>query len=175
MSDDRLMNVLFLCRKNSARSLFAECVLAREGRGRFSAFSAGSAPADAPNEHALEELQKNNFLVDELRSKSWDEFTGPDAPEMDFVFTLCDEAANEACPVWPGTPMTAHWSIADPAVAAGNPLEQRRAYVRAFAEVKNRVSIFVNLPFESLDRLKLQAQLDAIGGSIDVGAEEAPA
>lgn len=166
--------MLFLCMANSARSIFAEALLARHGRGRFRAFSAGSAPAGRVHPRALEVLERNNFLTQDLRSKDWHEFARTGAPQMDFVFTVCDKTAGEVCPVWPGQPMTAHWGILDPVAAKGADWEIRAAFTQAFNELQNRISIFVNLPFESLDRLKLQERLDAIG-RVKVADMPAPA
>ena len=160
---ERIYNVLFLCTGNSARSIFGECLLNRFGRGRFHGYSAGSHPKDVVHPLALEVLKRNNYLTDELRSKDWAEFATPDSPRMDFVFTVCDRAAAEVCPVWPGQPMTAHWGIADPAAVEGDEMARMMAFRRAFRELQNRVAIFVNLPFESLDKLKLQEKLDEIG------------
>lgn len=164
-------NVLFLCTGNSARSILAECLVERWGRGRFRGFSAGSHPKGKVHPMALEVLRRNNYVIDELRSKDWAEFAEPDAPKMDFVFTVCDSAAAEVCPVWPGQPMTAHWGIADPAMELGNEMAQMAAFNTAFRELQNRISIFVNLPFKSLDKLKLQKKLDEIG-QVHLGDEE---
>jgi arsenate reductase len=160
---DRPYNVLFLCTGNSARSILAEAILEREGGGRFRAFSAGSAPKGEVHPFALDLLRRANFKTDRFRSKSWDEFAQPDAPALDFVFTVCDNAASEVCPVWPGQPMTAHWGIPDPAAAQGNEAERRLAFADAFRMLSNRISIFVSLPIASLDRLALKRQLEAIG------------
>ena len=160
---EKTYNVLFLCTGNSARSIIAECLIERWGNGRFRGYSAGSSPAGEVNPLAIELLQRHNFVTESLRSKNWDEFSGPDAPAMDFVFTVCDNAAAEACPVWPGQPMTAHWGIADPAAVEGDDMTRMMAFRKAFAELENRISIFANLPFESLDQLKLQRRLDEIG------------
>lgn len=156
-------NVLFLCTGNSARSIFAESLLNRLGRGKFRAFSAGSHPKAAVHPLTLEILAKNNFETGGLRSKDWSEFEGSEAPKMDFVFTVCDRAAAETCPVWSGQPVTAHWGIADPAAVVGNEITRRAAFRTAFAELQNRIAIFVNLPFDSLDRLRLKERLDEIG------------
>lgn len=156
-------NILFLCTGNSARSIMAECILAREGGGRFRAFSAGSHPAGRLNPLALALLQRLNFDTGGLRSKSWDEFAAPGAPELDFVFTVCDDAAGELCPVWPGQPMTAHWGVPDPATAAGNDAERAAFTADVFRMLSNRISIFVSLPLASLDRLSLQRRLQEIG------------
>ncbi len=158
-------NVLFLCTGNSARSIMAECVLRREGMGRFNAYSAGSKPAGQVNPFALDLLQRENHKIDGLRSKDWAEFATAGAPEMDFVFTVCDNAANEVCPVWPGQPMTAHWGIPDPAAAEGDEAVKRLAFADALRMLTNRISIFVNLPLTSLDKLSLQKRLSEIGQS----------
>lgn len=162
---DKVYNVLFLCTGNSARSIFGECLITRWGSGRFKGFSAGSHPKGAVHPMALQVLRLNNYVTDDLRSKDWEEFGSSDAPEMDFVFTVCDRAAAETCPVWPGQPMTAHWGVADPAAAEGNETERMLAFQMAFKELQNRIAIFVSLPIKSLDRLKLQRELDRIGGS----------
>ncbi|MGH6736780.1 MAG: arsenate reductase ArsC [Methyloceanibacter sp.] len=156
-------NVLFLCTGNSARSIMAECLLNRLGVGKFRAFSAGSHPAGAINPRALNLLRKTNFDVSKLRSKSWDEFATPGAPKLDFVFTVCDNAANEVCPIWPGQPMTAHWGLPDPAAADGTEAEKAFAFDDCFRMLNQRISIFVNLPLESLSKLSLQKHLDEIG------------
>ena len=158
-------NVLFLCTGNSARSIMAECLLERIGAARFQAFSAGSFPAGAVNPHALEILERHNHRTDHLRSKSWDEFAAPGAPEMDFVFTVCDSAAGEVCPVWPGRPVSAHWGLADPAGVEGTEAVIRAAFANAYREIATRIEIFASLPFESLDRLALKRRLDEIGAS----------
>ncbi|MTI42131.1 protein tyrosine phosphatase [Roseibium hamelinense] len=158
-----IYNVLFLCTGNSARSIMAEAIMNREGQGWFKAYSAGSFPTGEVRPETLELLARMNYKTDDLRSKSWDEFSGPDAPEMDFVFTVCDQAAKESCPVWPGQPMSAHWGVADPAAAEGNKAERELAYSDAFRMLNNRISIFVNLPIKSLDKLSLQKKLDDIG------------
>jgi protein-tyrosine-phosphatase len=168
-------NVLFLCTGNSARSVMAEVVLNREGRGHFRAFSAGSHPKGRIHPYTLDLLRRMNFDASGLRSKSWDEFSGPDAPKLDFVFTVCDDAAAEACPYWPGQPMTAHWGVPDPAAATGNEAEIRLAFADAFRMLSNRISIFINLPIRSLDQLSLQRQLDAIGKTKDAGRDPASA
>ena len=160
---DRKFNVLFLCTGNSARSILAEAILGREGIGRFAAYSAGSQPKGTPHPFAIDLLKKLNYKTDFARSKSWDEFAVAGAPVMDFVFTVCDDAAAEACPVWPGQPMSAHWGVPDPAAAQGTEAERRFAFSDAYRMLSNRISIFVNLPLTSLDRLALQAQLSEIG------------
>lgn len=167
---DRPFNVLFLCTGNSARSILAEAILNREGHGNFRAFSAGSQPKGAPHPYALDLLRKLNFDVGGLRSKSWNEFSGPAAPPLDFVFTVCDNAAGEACPYWPGQPMTAHWGVPDPAAATGNEAQVRLAFADTFRMLSNRIAIFASLPLGSLDRLTLQAQLSDIGKTRDSAA-----
>ena len=156
-------NVLFLCTGNSARSILAESILRKEGKGRFRAFSAGSHPKAAVNPFALKVLESYNCPTNDLRSKSWDEFAAPGAPAMDFVFTVCDTAAAETCPVWPGQPMTAHWGIEDPAAVEGTDIQKEAAFVLAARYLKNRISIFTNLPIKSLDRMALNAKLREIG------------
>ncbi|HUW74000.1 MAG TPA: arsenate reductase ArsC [Methyloceanibacter sp.] len=154
------LNVLFLCTGNSARSILAECILNREGMGRFRGYSAGSMPTGKVNPLALNLLGKLNYDVSSLRSKSWEEFAGA---ELDFVFTVCDNAANEVCPIWPGQPMTAHWGLPDPAAVRGTEAEKAFAFDDTYRMLNQRISIFVNLPLESLNKLSLQKQLDAIG------------
>jgi protein-tyrosine-phosphatase len=163
----RPYNVLFLCTGNSARSIMAEAVLNRDGRGHFRAFSAGSQPKGQVHPYAIDLLRKLNCDVAGLRSKSWSEFAVSDAPQLDFVFTVCDNAAAEACPVWPGQPMTAHWGVPDPAAATGNEAELRLAFADALRMLTNRINTFVSLPTRSLDRLTLQRRLDSIGRSTD--------
>ena len=158
-------NVLFLCTGNSARSIMAECLLERIGAARFRAFSAGSFPAGAVNPYALEILGRRNHGTDHLRSKSWDEFAVPGAPEMDFVFTVCDQAAGEVCPVWPGQPVSAHWGFADPAGVEGKEAVIRAAFENTYREIATRIETFASLSFESLDRLALKRKLDEIGAS----------
>jgi arsenate reductase len=161
----RTFNVLFLCTGNTARSILAESILARDGAGRFRAYSAGSQPKGTVNPFALRVLDAAGYPLEGLRSKSWQEYAAPGAPVMDFVFTVCDSAAGEACPVWPGQPMTAHWGIEDPAAVEGNDIEKEAGFVAAFRYLRNRISVFTALPVASLDRLTLQARLDAIGNS----------
>ena len=156
-------NVLFLCTGNSARSIMAEVILNRAGQGNFRAFSAGSHPKGRVHPFTLDLLRKLNYDVSELRSKSWSEFAKPGAQPLDFVFTVCDDAAKESCPVWPGQPMTAHWGIPDPAAFEGTEVEQRLAFADALRMLTNRINIFVALPLRSLSALTLQKQLDAIG------------
>lgn len=162
---DRPFHVLFLCTGNSARSIMAEGILNRLGGGRFVAHSAGSFPTGKVNPLALEILGNNGIPTAGLRSKAWDEFAEPGAPHVDFVFTVCDKAAGETCPIWPGQPMTAHWGIADPAAAQGSDAEKRAAFFNAFRELSQRIRIFTSLPIRSLDRIRLQERLDAIGRS----------
>ncbi len=162
MSDDAF-NVLFLCTGNSARSIMAEGILRKEGAGRFAAFSAGSHPKGAVNPLAVKVLESFGYPIDGYRSKPWDEFAAPGAPPLDFVFTVCDSAAGEACPVWPGQPMTAHWGIEDPAAVEGTPIQKEAAFVTAFKYLRNRISVFISLPIRSLDRMALGAKLREIG------------
>jgi len=156
-------NVLFLCTGNSARSILAEAYLNSAGRGRFVAYSAGSQPAGRVNPFALELLRKNRMSTEGLRSKNWDEFAQPGAPKMNFVFTVCDNAAGEVCPVWPGQPVSAHWGIEDPAAVQGTDEGKRRAFLKAFTQLSTRINLFLNLPLEKLDRMALKAKLDEIG------------
>jgi protein-tyrosine-phosphatase len=160
---DKPLNVLFLCTGNSARSIMAEAIMNREGRGRFRAYSAGSHPKGAVNPNAIRLLQSLHHDTSGLRSKSWDEFERPDAPRMDFVFTVCDDAAAEVCPIWPGQPMTAHWGMPDPAAATGSTAEISLAFAEAYRMLANRLNIFMNLPLASLGKLSLQRRLDEIG------------
>ena len=160
---DKKLNVLFLCTGNSARSIIAEAILNREGFGKFQAFSAGSFPKGEVNPHALALLKRLNYDTSFARSKSWDEFGDPAAPKMDFVFTVCDDAAKETCPIWPGQPMSAHWGVPDPALATGTLVEKELAFAEVYRMLSNRISIFSNLPLASLDRMKLQKHLDDIG------------
>jgi arsenate reductase (thioredoxin) len=163
-------NVLFLCTGNSARSIIAECVLGRLGRPRFRAFSAGSFPKGVVHPYALELLDRQGYPTSHLRSKSWDEFARPGAPRLHFVFTVCDNAANEQCPVWPGQPMTAHWGLPDPATATGTAAERRLAFAETLRMLNHRISAFVNLPIQSLDRLSLQKRLDELGRKLPESA-----
>ncbi len=162
---DNPYNVLFLCTGNSARSIMAESILRKDGDGRFRAFSAGSAPKGAVHPLALRTLDSLDYPTEGMRSKSWLEFAAPNAPVMDFVFTVCDNAAGEACPVWPGQPMTAHWGIEDPAEAQGTELEKQAAFTTAFRYLKNRIGTFISLPLRSIDKLSLGARLREIGHS----------
>ena len=159
----RAFNVLFLCTGNSARSILGEAIANGIGRKRFVGYSAGSQPKGEVHPLALELLRQMNLPTASLRSKAWDEFALAGAPTMDFIFTVCDSAAGEACPVWPGHPMTAHWGLPDPAAVEGPEIERRRAFRQTFAALENRIKLFASLPFESLDRLSLQHRLDAIG------------
>jgi arsenate reductase (thioredoxin) len=156
-------NVLFLCTGNSARSILAEAILNHLGAGRFRAFSAGSLPAGRVNPHAIALLERNGLPAAGLRSKSWDEFAAPDAPAMDYIFTVCDNAAGEICPIWPGHPVTAHWGIEDPAAVRGDPEQVQRAFGKAFAALSARIGAFVALPIDHLDPGALQRRLDRIG------------
>ncbi|MDR6758615.1 protein-tyrosine-phosphatase [Mycoplana sp. BE70] len=160
---DKTYNVLFLCTGNSARSILAESIRNKEGGGRFRAFSAGSQPKGEVNPHALKELEALGYPVTGFSSKSWDEFAEPGAPEMDFIFTVCDSVYGEACPVWIGHPMTAHWGVADPAAVVGSETEIQRAFATAARFLKNRITAFVSLPLASIDRLALETKLSRIG------------
>jgi len=162
---NRTFNVLFLCTGNSARSILSEALLNKSGQGRFRAFSAGSHPAGRVNPYALELLQNIGFSTDGLRSKSWDEFAAPGAPKLDFVFTVCDNAAGEVCPMWPGQPITAHWGIPDPAAVVGTDEQKRRAFEDAFRVLDRRISLFLSLPIRSLGQLALEERLSEIGRS----------
>lgn len=167
---ERIYNVLFLCTGNSARSILSECALNRLGGGRFRAYSAGSFPKGEVHPYALELLKRQNYPTQRLRSKSWSEFAEPGAPSLDFVFTVCDNAAGEACPIWPGQPMTAHWGLPDPAAVEGNEAERRLAFAETLRMLNNRISTFVNLPITSLDRLSLQKRLHEIGRDLPASA-----
>ena len=160
---DRVLNALFICTGNSARSIMAEAILNAEGNGRFRAFSAGTAPSGQPNPEVLNLLKQKNYDTSDLRSKSVDEFSAEGAPQMDFVFTVCDHAANEACPTWPGQPMNAHWGLADPVRAEGTDAQKHLAFQQAYGLLRNRITAFVSLPFETLDRISLQHKVDDIG------------
>ncbi len=159
----KIYNVLFLCTGNSSRSIMAEALLDTLGKGKFRAFSAGSHPAGAVNPHAIEQAKSHNYPVENLRSKSWDEFAGPDAPHMDFVITVCDKAAGEVCPVWPGQPITAHWGFPDPAAVQGSEEKKRAAFAKVGREIKTRLELFMNLPIDKLERMAIQRELDTIG------------
>jgi protein-tyrosine-phosphatase len=161
---EKVWNVLFLCTGNSARSVMGEVILNRVGGGRFRGYSAGSQPKGEVHPYTLELLKNFNYDISTLRSKSGDEFAVPGAPEMDFVFTVCDQAAAETCPIWPGQPMSAHWGIPDPAAVEGKEAERRVAFVEAYGVLERRLSIFTSLPLASLDRLALKKRLDEMGG-----------
>jgi protein-tyrosine-phosphatase len=165
MTGDRPFNVLFLCTGNSARSIIAEAIINRVGAGKFKGYSAGSMPKGQVHPLAINLLNKLNNDTTGLRSKSWEEFSTPDAPKMDFVFTVCDNAANEVCPFWPGQPMTAHWGVLDPVAAEGNETQRALAFADTYRMLNNRISIFTSLPLKSLDSLTLQRHLDDIGRS----------
>ena len=160
---EHIYNVLFLCTGNTARSILAEGILRGKGSGKFQAFSAGSQPKGVVNPFAIKTLAEYGYPTDGYRSKSWEEFANPNAPVMDFVFTVCDSAAGEACPIWPGQPMTAHWGIPDPAAVEGTDLEKQAAFNTAFRYLKNRITTFVNLPIKSIDRMALGSRLQEIG------------
>lgn len=164
---EKVYNVLFLCTGNSARSIMGEAILNRLGGRRFRGFSAGSHPKGEVHPYTLDLLRQFNHPTGELRSKSWDEFAAPGSPDLDFVFTVCDSAANEVCPVWPGQPMTAHWGMPDPAAVEGSEAERRAAFMDAYGRLYNRISIFISLPLASLDRLALKRRLDEIGQKTD--------
>ena len=158
-------NVLFLCTGNSARSIMAEAIMNRKGRENFTAFSAGSHPSGAVRPEAIRQIEKAGLSAADARSKSWDEFSKPDSPHLSFVFTVCDNAANEVCPFWPGQPMTAHWGIPDPAAVQGSAAEVERAYSQAFQALDRRISLFLCLPFATIDTFALQEKLNDIGKS----------
>jgi arsenate reductase (thioredoxin) len=163
MTAGRVYNVLFLCTGNSARSILAEVLIEHWGKGRFNGYSAGSFPKGAVHSLALEELERHDFPTSGLRSKSWNEFARPGAPVMDFVFTVCDQAANETCPVWPGNPVTAHWGVPDPAAVEGTEAQQRKAFRDAYLAIESRIRIFVALPIHKLDRMALKRKVEEIG------------
>jgi protein-tyrosine-phosphatase len=170
----RPYGILFLCTHNSARSILAECVMNRVGSGKVKAYSAGSHPSGKVHPYALDLARKLNYDTSKLRSKSWEEFAQPGAPALDFVFTVCDDAANETCPVWPGQPMSAHWGLADPSRVEGSEAERRLAFADTHRMLYQRCSIFVSLPIAALDRLSLQRRLDEIGRTkADAAPEEA--
>jgi arsenate reductase len=156
-------NVLFLCTGNSARSIMAEAILNHKGKGRFTAYSAGSHPSGQPRPEALKQIESAGISTAGLRSKSWNEFAAPGAPKLDFVFTVCDNAARETCPYWPGQPMTAYWGIADPAAAQGTPEEVARAFRDAFTVLDRRIGLFLSLPLSTLDELAIKHEIDEIG------------
>jgi len=165
-----IKNVLFLCTGNSARSIIAEAIMNRVGAGRFHGYSAGSHPTGTVNPHAIALLKALNHPTGDLRSKDWDEFSGPDAPQMDFVFTVCDNAANEICPIWPGQPMSAHWGLPEPAAVEGTDAEIAAAFADTYRMMNNRIEVFANLPHASLDRLSLQRHLDEVGRTLPESA-----
>jgi protein-tyrosine-phosphatase len=167
---ERVYNVLFLCTANTARSILAESILNKDGHGRFRAFSAGSQPKGTINPFAVKVLESFGYPTDGMRSKAWDEFAKPDAPVMDFVFTVCDNAAGETCPLWPGQPMTAHWGIEDPAAVQGTDIQKEAAFVAAFRYLKNRISLLTALPIANLDQIALGTKLRDIGRSDDTSA-----
>ena len=171
VNEDKVYRVLFLCTGNSARSILAECILNRLGQGTFQAYSAGSQPKGTVHPYALELLQHHNYATEHLRSKSWEEFSGPHAPPLDFVFTLCDEAAQETCPVWPGQPISAHWGLPDPAAVDGIEAEKRFAFLDTMRMLNHRINIFVNLPVAKLDQLSLRQRMDAIGKTTPQAAQ----
>ncbi|MBU4184086.1 MAG: arsenate reductase ArsC [Hydrogenophaga sp.] len=167
MNTPKVYNVLFLCTGNSARSIMAESILNAQSAGRFRAYSAGSHSVGSVNPQAIELLQRNHYKTDSLRSKSWDEFAAPGAPVMDFVFTVCDQAAAEVCPVWPGQPISAHWGVADPAAVTGTEEQRHRAFNDAFSVLSRRISLFMCLPIEKLSRLALQQEVSGIGRVVE--------
>jgi arsenate reductase (thioredoxin) len=171
---DRPFNVLFLCTGNTSRSIMAEGILNRDGGGRFRAYSAGSHPRGSINPFALKTLAAFGYPTEGFSSKNWEVFAGPDAPAMDFVFTVCDDAAGEACPVWPGRPMTAHWGVEDPAKVEGTDIQKEAAFVQAFKFLRNRISVFVNLPISSLGALALDKRLKDIGQMEGASRKAAP-
>ena len=156
-------NVLFLCTGNSARSIMAEAILKHKGKTVFTAYSAGSHPSGTVRPEALKQIEAAGLSIEGLRSKSWDEFSAPDAPPINFIFTVCDNAANEVCPIWPGHPMTAHWGIPDPAAVEGTPEEKARAFCDAFTVLDRRINLFLSLPLSTLESLEVQKELDSIG------------
>ena len=160
-------NVLFICTHNSGRSILSECLLNSSAQGRFKAYSAGSLPSGVVNPFAIDLLKRNRISTDGLRSKSWEEFMAPTAPKMSFIFTVCDDAAGETCPVWPGQPITAHWGIPNPDSGEGSDEEKRRSFFQAFNQLQHRISIFVNLPIDKLDHAALKSRLEDIGKSVD--------
>lgn len=160
---EKIYNVLFLCTGNTARSILAEGILARDGHGKFRAYSAGSQPKGMVNPFAIKVLQNFGYSTEGLSSKGWDVFASSDAPKMDFVFTVCDNAAGETCPLWPGQPMTAHWGIADPASVEGTDLDKERAFIEAFRFMRNRIQAFISLPMSAIDKMALKQELSTIG------------
>ncbi|MFM0218062.1 arsenate reductase ArsC [Paraburkholderia caledonica] len=166
MTENRKYNVLFLCTHNSARSILAEAALNQLAGDRFVGYSAGSHPGTAPNTYAIALLKSQGIDTQRLRSKSWDEFAEDGAPQMDFIFTVCDDAAGEVCPIWPGHPAKAHWGVADPSKVEGSDEEKRKAFLQAFVQMKKRIELFTNLPLDKLDRLAVQQQAQSIGTSL---------
>ena len=162
---DKTFNILFLCTGNSARSIMAEALVTTMSKGRFQGFSAGSKPGGPVNPFAIEQVGKTGYPVDKLRSKSWDEFAGPDAPHMDFIITVCDNAAGEVCPYWPGHPATAHWGFEDPAAVEGTDAQKRAAFEKVFKQILARMNSFVSLPVHLLDKHAIQREIDKIGGT----------
>lgn len=167
---EKIYNVLFLCTGNSARSIMAEALVTTMGHGRFRGFSAGSKPGGIVNPFAIEQVKKTGYPVDGLRSKSWDEYGAPDAPQMDFIITVCDNAAGETCPYWPGHPATAHWGFEDPAAVEGSDEEKRAAFEKIFRQIVARMNTFVNLPLEKLDKLAIHREITQIGATPVAGA-----
>ncbi|NUZ08472.1 arsenate reductase ArsC [Piscinibacter koreensis] len=163
MTDTKTYNVLVLCTGNSARSIMAEALINTMGRGRFKAYSAGSHPGGQVNPFAIEQVRATGYPLDNLRSKSWDEFAAPGAPQMDFVITVCDNAAGEACPYWPGSPLTTHWGFEDPAAVEGTDEHKRAAFEKVFRQILTRVQLFVNLPLHVLDQTAIKREIDSIG------------
>ena len=166
MNENKIYNVLFICTGNSARSILAECILNWDGKGRFKAFSAGSHPAGRVHPMALDILKSKSFPTDSLRSKDWAEFERPTSPSIDFIFTVCDNAAGEVCPIWPGQPVTAHWGFPDPAAFEGEEAAQREVFLNVFNQIQSRIRMFVNLPIASLDKISLQQHLNEIGQTL---------
>lgn len=163
MEENKVFNVLFLCTGNSARSIMAEALVTTMGKGRFKGYSAGSHPAGQVHPLTLELVEKTNYPTTELRSKNWDEFAQPDAPQMDFVFTVCDNAAGEICPLWPGQPLSAHWGFADPAAFKGTEEQKREFFHKIFRQIVSRMNVFVSLPLHMLERNAIQREIDAVG------------
>jgi protein-tyrosine-phosphatase len=166
VTQERIYNVLFLCTGNSARSILAEVLINRWGQGKFKGYSAGSHPKGEVYPLALELLRSRGLPTDGLSSKSWDEFARPGAPALDFVFTVCDNAAGEVCPIWPGQPMTAHWGVADPAAVEGSDADRRRAFLHAYNVLESRIKLFSCLPLRTLDRMRIQESIDNIGTAL---------